>query len=244
MIKPSCLIHGDCLDVMKEIKEKSIDMVLVDLPYQSTQNKWDIIIPFDKLWENYERIVKDHGVLVFTAIQPFASKLILSNLPLFRYDLVWEKNKKTGFLNANKMPLRSHENILVYYKKLPIYNPQKTIGHKPVNSYTKHTSDGTNYGKTKIGIKGGGQTDRFPGSILKFPVVNNDSKDKIHPTQKPIKLFEFIIKTYTNEGMLILDSCVGSGTTCIAAKNTNRLYIGIEKDKHYYGLAINRINNV
>jgi site-specific DNA-methyltransferase (adenine-specific) len=235
------IIHGNCLEVMKDIPDSSIDMILTDLPYGVTQNGWDAIIPFDRLWAHYKRIAKPHAAIVLTATQPFASQIIMSNYKMFRYDLIWEKNKVTGFLNSKKMPLRKHELILVFYSKLPVYNPQKTTGHKPVNSFTKNTSDGSNYGQTKLGIKGGGQTDRHPTSIVKFPVVNNDSKEKIHPTQKPIELFEYLIKTYTNEDMVVLDSCIGSGTTAIAARNLNRKFIGIEIDFDFWDLATKRL---
>ena len=236
------IILGDCLKIMPKIETKSIDLILCDLPYgMTTRNKWDQIIPFDKLWKEYTRIIKDNAAIVLTAAQPFASQLIMSNPKLFRYDWIWVKNKKTGFLNAKKMPLRAHEHVLVFYKKLPIYNPQKTTGHKPVNSYTKHTSDGLNYGETLTGLKGGGQTDRYPTSILHFPVVNNDSKEKIHPTQKPVELFKYLIKTYTNEEMTILDNCIGSGTTAIAALQTNRKFIGIESNEKYHQAAVERL---
>jgi site-specific DNA-methyltransferase (adenine-specific) len=165
----------------------------------------------------------------------------MSNLENFKYDLIWSKNKSTGFLNAKKMPLRKHESILIFYKNPPIYNPQKTSGHFPVHAYTKNTDDGTNYGKSKVGIKGGGATDRYPTSIINVPVVNNDSEDKFHPTQKPIELFEWLIKTYTNEGMIVLDNCVGSGTTCLASKRTNRIFIGIEKNPEYCEIAKKRL---
>lgn len=243
-IKPNSCHCGDCLELMKEIDDKSIDIILCDLPYGVTsQNKWDVIIPFDKLWKQYERIIKDNGAIVLTAMQPFTSMLIMSNLKLFRYEWIWEKNKSTGFLNAKKMPLKNHENIVVFYKKLPTYNPQKTTGHKPVNSYTKHTTDGSNYGKTKQGITGGGQTDRYPTTIQKFSVVNNDNSgnNKYHPTQKPVEMFEYLIKTYSNEGDIVLDNCMGSGTTIIAALNTNRRYIGIEKEKGYCDMALKRV---
>lgn len=227
---------------MSNWPDNCIDMILCDLPYGVTaRNKWDEVIPFDLMWGQYLRIAKDNAAIVLTAVQPFASKLIMSQPDLFRYDLIWQKNKKTGFLNAKKMPLRSHEYVLVFYKKLPTYNPQKTHGHKPVNSYTKHTGDGSNYGETKIGVSGGGQTDRYPTSIMSFPVVNNDSKDKFHPTQKPVELFEYLIKTYTNSGMVVLDNCIGSGTTAIAAINTGRRYIGIEKEREYFEIACKRI---
>lgn len=236
--------HGDCLELMKEIPDGSIDMILCDLPYGITaRNKWDVIIPFDKLWEQYNRVIKNNGAIVLTAVKPFSAQLIMSNPKMFRYDLIWRKNKSTGFLNANRMPLRQHEEVLVFYKKLPTYIPQKTTGHKPVNSFTKHTSDGNNYGTTKQGISGGGQTDRHPTSILDINVINNDDKEKSHPTQKPVELFEWLIKSYTNEGDVILDNCIGSGTTAISAINTNRNWIGIELEKEYVVIANERIEN-
>lgn len=235
------ILHGDCLDIMPKIPDSSVDMILCDLPYGVTaRNEWDVIIPYDKMWAQYNRITKPNSAIVLTATMPFASHLIASNPSMFRYDLIWSKNKVTGFLNANRMPLRQHELVLVFYKKLPIYNPQKTTGHKPVNYHVKHT-DGTNYGKTVSGWSGGGQTDRYPTSILEFDVVNNDSKDKKHPTQKPVSLFEYLILTYTNENMVVLDNCIGSGTTAIACLRTNRKYIGIESNDDYYASAIERI---
>jgi len=233
---------GDCLEIMPQILDGTVDMIFCDLPYGATANKWDTIIPLEPLWEQYNRVIKENAVIALTATQPFASRLIMSNLEMFRYDLIWKKNKKTGFLNANKMPLREHESILIFYKKLPIYNPQKTFGHKPVNSFTKH-GDGTNYGKTKT-MSGGGQTSRHPSSILNIPVVNNDSKEKFHPTQKPVALVEYLIKTYTNAGDLVLDNCIGSGTTAVACLKNNRKFIGIEKDETFYNIAVDRINNL
>lgn len=235
------ILFGDCLDLMPSIESKSIDMILCDLPYQVTNNKWDQMIPLDSLWEEYVRIIKDNGAIVLTAVQPFASMLISSNMKMFRYDLIWEKNKVTGFLNSKRMPLRKHEHILVFYNKKPIYNPQKTQGHKPVNSFTNR--DGTTYGKTKSRFSGGGQTDRYPTSVLKFSVVNNDSKEKIHPSQKPVELFEWLIKTYTNEGDLVLDNCVGSGTTAIACLNCSRNFVVMESDLEYFKLAEKRIKS-
>lgn len=236
------ILFGDCLKLMKDIDDKSIDMILCDLPYGATsRNKWDVIIPPDQLWTEYNRIIKDKGIIALTATQPFASQLISTNPKMFRYDLIWVKNKKTGFLNAKKMPMRCHESVLIFYKSLPTYNPQMTTGHKPMNAYTQHTDCGTNYGTTKPGCTGGGRTDRYPTSILHFPVVNNDSKERIHPTQKPVALFEYLIKTYTNENMLVLDNCIGSGTTAIAAINTNRNFIGMEGDIKFYELAKERI---
>ena len=234
------LYNGDCLEVMQNIPDNSIDMILCDLPYGTTRNKWDVTLPFDALWNQYERIIKEHGAIVLTANGLFTVDLISSNKKIWRYNLIWEKTTPTGFLNANRMPLRIHEDICVFYKKLPIYNPQKTSGHKPVNVYTKLTSDGTNYGKTKIGLNGGGQTDRYPTSIIRFPT--DKQKSALHPTQKPVALFEYLIKTYTNEGGTVLDNCIGSGTTAIAAIKTGRNWIGIEKDDKYCQIAQHRIN--
>ena len=247
MLKPSeflnQVLYGDCLKVMKKLPSKSIDMILCDLPYGVTsRNSWDIPIPLDLLWLEYKRITKANAAIVLTAIQPFASRLIISNLKMFRHDWIWEKNKGGGFLNSNKMPLRRHEHVLVFYQKLPVYNPQKTTNHKPLHFFTKRT-DSTNYKQTKLGLKGGGQTDRYPTSILKIPVINNDANDKIHPTQKPVALFEYLIKTYSNEGDLILDNCFGSGTTGVACINQKRNFIGIEKDSHYFDVAKLRIDD-
>ncbi|WP_260981332.1 DNA-methyltransferase [Bacillus pumilus] len=245
------LYNEDCLSIeenkgMNRIRDKSIDLIVCDLPYGVTnQNKWDQVLPLDKLWKQYKRVIKDNGAIVLTAIKPFSSMLIASNPKMYRYDIIWEKNKSTGFLNAKKMPLRAHEEILVFYKKLPTYNPQKTTGHKPANTYTKHTSDGTNYGETKSGVSGGGQTDRYPTSVWRIPVMNNDDPRKFHPTQKPVELYEKIIKTYSNEGDTVLDNCSGAGTAAIACINTNRNYICFEWNKdnpdQYYGRSLKGI---
>ncbi|GLI82534.1 methyltransferase [Rossellomorea marisflavi] len=244
MIEINSIYNEECLSGMAKIQNKSIDMILCDLPYGVTnQNKWDQIIPFDKLWEQYNRIIKDNGAIVLTAVKPFSAMLIMSNPKMYRYDIIWKKNKSTGFLNAKKMPLRSHEEILVFYKKLPTYNPQKTEGHKPANTYTKNTSDGSNYGRTKTGISGGGQTDRYPTSIIDIKVMNNDDPDKWHPTQKPVELFEWLIKTYTDEGDLVLDNCMGSGTTALACINTGRNFIGFELDTEYHNRATTYLTN-
>ncbi|MFF2528556.1 DNA-methyltransferase [Brevibacillus sp. NPDC058079] len=238
------IILGDCLKVMQQIDSRSIDLIIADLPYGITQNEWDEPLDLPELWSEYERIIKDNGAIILTAAQPFTSKLVMSNPLLFKYEIIWQKNKSTGFLNAKKMPLRAHESILVFYKKLPTYNPQKTKGHKPVNSYTKHTSDGTNYRETKTGITGGGQTDRYPTTVLQIPVVNNDSREKIHPTQKPVELLEYLIKTFSNPGDLVLDNCAGSGSTGEAAKRTGRDYILIEKEFAYVEAARRRLEKV
>ncbi|HEB4955552.1 TPA: site-specific DNA-methyltransferase [Bacillus cereus] len=232
----------DCLEGMKLLQDKSVDMILCDLPYGVTQNKWDVVIPFDELWKQYERVIKDNGAIVLTAAQPFSAQLIVSNPKLFRYEWIWEKTAATGHLNAKKMPMRAHESILVFYKKLPTYTPIKTTGHAPVNSYTKHQDDGSNYGKTKIGISGGGSTERYPRSVQRF--ATDKQKESIHPTQKPVALFEYLIKTYTNEGETVLDNCIGSGTTAVAAINTNRNFIGFEISEEYCTAANQRIDNL
>lgn len=233
---------GNCLDLMKNIPTGSVSMILCDLPYGTTaRNKWDVIIPFEPLWKEYERIIKDDGAILLFGQQPFTSKLVVSNEKLFRYEWIYEKTTATGHLNSKKMPMKAHENVLVFYKKLPTYNPQKTIGHTPVHSYTKYQDDGTNYGKTKVGISGGGSTERYPRSVQLFPT--DKQKESIHPTQKPLELCRYLIRTYTNEGDLVLDNCMGSGTTIVASILENRKYIGIELEKDYFNLANERIEN-
>ena len=229
---------GDCLDLMKDIEDKSIDMILCDLPYGTTACKWDTIIPFEPLWEQYKRIIKDNGAIVLTASQPFTSALVMSNPDMFRYELLWIKEQGTGNLNSNKIPLKQHENISVFYKSLPLYNPQMTEG-KP---YTIKRQKNTNviFGKTgtKDGYKTKNKGERYPTSTLYF---NRELKNRYHPTQKPVPLFEYLIKTYTNEGDLVLDNCMGSGTTAIACINTGRNFIGIEKDEEYFNIAQKRV---
>lgn len=235
---------GDCLKLMREIRSESIDMILADLPYGVTnRNRWDSVIPLSPLWEQYERIIKLNGAIVLTGVQPFSSLLIASNLKMYRYDWIWVKNKSTNFLNAKKMPLRKHENVHIFYKKLPVYNPQMKEGYPPVNSYTKHTSDGSNYGKTKLNVSGGGQTNRYPSTVVEIPVMNNDNPDKFHPTQKPVDLFTYFIKTYTNEEAVVLDNAIGSGTTAISCLETNRNFIGMENQIWFFNKAQERISN-
>ena len=232
------LYHGDCLEVMKEIESGSIDMILCDLPYGTTRNKWDSIIPLEPLWKQYERIIKDNGAIVLFAQAPFDKVLGCSNLKLLRYEWVWEKNKATGHLNSKKMPMKAHENILVFYKTLPTYNAQMGEGKKYSNNH-KPNDNGSNYGK--VGYSSvSNVTTRFPRDLLKFDV---DIKAEYHPTQKPVTLCEYLIKTYTNEGETVLDNCIGSGTTGVACMNTNRKFIGIEKDLDYFNIAKDRINN-
>ena len=226
------IINGDCLNEMKKIPDKSINMILCDLPYGSTQNKWDIIIPFELLWHQYKRIIKENGAIVLTCNQPFTSMLLMSNNKLFRYSLVWEKTTPTGHLNAKKMPLRIHEDILVFYKKLPTYNPQKTAGHKRKVSKAEHKINcvkTSNYGTH--GLTTYDSTERYPTSVLKFKT--DKQKHPLHPTQKPVALFEWLINTYTNEYDLVLDNTAGVVTTGLASENLNRRWICIEKEIDY-----------
>jgi DNA modification methylase len=235
---------GDCLSVIPEIIEaKSIDLILCDLPYGKTNCAWDTPIDLSKLWFQYERIIKDNGAILLFGQTPFDKVLGASNLQLLKYEWIWEKPKATGHLNAKKMPMKAHENILVFYKSLPTYNPQKTFGHAPVHPYIKSIKDGTAdgeiYGKT-VSVSGGGSTERYPRSVQTFS--SDTQKVKLHPTQKPLKLIEYLISTYTNEGDLVLDNCCGSGTTGLASKNLNRNYIMIDNDKKYYNITKERLN--
>lgn len=226
---------------MKDIPDKSIDAIITDLPYGSTQCKWDVVIPFEPMWEQYNRIIKDNGAICLFNTEPFGSHLRLSNLKNYKYDWVWDKVKGTGHLNAKKQPMRNHELISVFYKKQCTYNPQMTSGHPPVHSYTKHTGDGECYGKTKIGISGGGSTKRYPRSIQVFST--DTQKSSLHSTQKPVALIEYLIKTYTNPGNLVLDSCAGSMTLAVAAMNTGRNYICIEKDPEIFEVGKKRVED-
>jgi site-specific DNA-methyltransferase (adenine-specific) len=223
------------------IPDKSIDMILCDLPYGTTQNKWDSVIPLDKLWEQYLRVIKDNGAIVLTAQQPFTTSLINSNKNNFRYSLVWDKVGTTGFQNAKRMPLRRHEDICVFYKNLSIYNPQMEIRGKPRKKGGSKKDNGC-YGKLRSSESF--NNTYYPTSIIS--ISNAVKIGKLHPTQKPVALFEYLIKTYTNEGETVLDNCMGSGTTAIACMNTNRNYIGFEwcpDEPHdiYFNLANKRI---
>lgn len=219
------LWQGDCLELMKDIPDKSVDMILCDLPFGVTaRNKWDVIVPFDKLWQHYERIIKDSGGILLFATEPFGAKLICSNLKYFKYEWVWEKTKPVGFLNAKKQPLRKHEKVLVFYKNQPNYKPQDLIYSPKMN---KRGGVSTNY--REAGLSNYSEYTNYPTSMLKFP---HDNKT-IHPTQKPVALCEYLIKTYTNEGDLVLDNCSGSGTTGLACENLRRKWICIEKEEKY-----------
>lgn len=233
------LYNGDCIEVMKTLPEKSVDLILTDPPFGTTQNKWDSVIPFADLWGGYERVIKDNGAIVLFGQGLFSDELACSNKKMFRYRLVWEKTKAGGFLNARRMPLQAHEDILVFYKKLPTYNPQMSEG-KPYVKKAVSNGDGKNYGKfDRVGQINVNEGTRFPRSVIKF---SNDNHNSLHPTQKPVDLLEYLIKTYTNEGDVVLDSCMGSGSTGVAALNCERKFIGIELDPNYFAIAERRIN--
>lgn len=232
------LMFGGCFERMEEIPSKSIDMVLCDLPYGTTQNKWDTCIDLNLLWDTYARIVKENGAILLFAQTPFDKVLGNSNIDMLKYEWIWEKTNATGHLNAKKMPLKAHENILVFYNKLPTYNPIKTFGHTRKVSNTKKIDKSTNYGKQEKPV-GYDSTERYPRSVLVFPM--DKQKSNLHPTQKPVALCEYFIKTYSNEGDTVLDNCMGSGTTGIACLQTNRKFIGIENNEDYFSIAADRI---
>jgi site-specific DNA-methyltransferase (adenine-specific) len=236
------VIQGDCLEVMDKMIEKGIkvDMILADLPYGTTQNKWDSIIPLDELWLRYEKIIKENGAIVLTAQTPFDKVLGCSNLKLLKYEWIWEKSKSTGYLNARKMPMKSHENVLVFYKKPPTYNPQMTEG-KPYKNNHKAGDTGDNYGENKKDYSYENEGIRFPKSIQYFESIKTNQQ--LHPTQKPLDMFEYFINTYTNENEIILDNVCGSGTTLVAARNLKRKCYGIELDERYCQIAKERLEN-
>lgn len=240
-MKLNQIYFGDCLELMPQIADKSVDLILCDLPYGTTNCKWDIIIPFAPLWEQYERIIKPNGAIVLTASQPFTSVLISSNIKMFKYEWIWQKTHPKGHLNAKKQPMRAHENVCVFYKQQPSYFPQKTTGHNrkvAKTSYVKENNGNSVYGK-EVRDTDYDSTERYPLSVQVF--ANADLSNVLHPTQKPVALFEYLIRTYTTEGELVLDNCMGSGTTAIACKNTNRNFIGIEKEQKYFDIANKRI---
>ena len=223
------LMQGDCLERMKEISDGSVDMILADVPYGTTSCAWDSIIPLEPMWEQLKRITKPNGAIVMTAAQPFTTTLIASNMKMFKYCWVWKKSKPTGHLNAKKQPLRTYEDVVVFYDNQCIYNPQ---GVKPADKVVSRTNRG-NYGECSKTTR---QTvTNYPRNIVEFPSV-----DGVHPTQKPVALMEYLIKTYTNEGETVLDFTMGSGTTGIAAANTDRDFIGIELDENFYSNAVFR----
>ncbi len=242
MFEINKIYNMDCLEGMKYIDDKSIDMILCDLPYGTTACKWDVIIPFKPLWEQYERIIKDNGVIALTSTQPFTSNLIVSNLKLFKYQWYWIKSP-TGFLNAKKMPMKSVEDICIFYKKLPTYNPQGLVLLNKEKSNHKSKMQ-----KTEVGISthnGGRLPEKYIQKYTNYPrqELYFPNEKGLHPTQKPVALFEYLIKTYTNEGETVLDNCAGSFTTAVACDNTNRNWICIEKEEKYCNIGLTRIND-
>ena len=228
------LMHGDCLEQMAAIPAGSVDMILCDLPYGTTQNKWDTVIDLPAMWSAYKRICC--GAIVLTAQAPFDKILGASNIGMLRYEWIWQKTKATGHLNAKLQPMKNHENVLVFYRSLLTYNPQGLV-RKAVPTIRKGSDNGSNYGKSdKDAIQ---EFENYPRSVL-----NIASEGKAaHPTQKPVALMEYLIRTYTNEGETVLDNCMGSGTTGVACRNTNRKFIGIEQDAKYFAIAHERILN-
>ena len=233
------IFNEDCLVGMKRIPNASVDMILCDLPYGTTQCKWDSVIPFDKLWKQYERIIKDNGAIVLTASQPFTSVLIASNLKLFKYSWIWEKSKATGYLNAKKRPLYAHEDIVVFSKKTPNYFPQMGNGVHYNKGKALRLTDV--YGGQRETLVKNDDGTRYPRSVVYFKTAESEG-DVLHPTQKPLALFEYLIKTYTEEGDVVLDNCIGSGTTALACLNLGRKFIGFEQNEEYAEIAEQRIN--
>ena len=240
-MNPYHLLQGDCLELMATIPSGSVDMVMCDLPSGTTQNKWDSVIPLEPLWLEYRRVCKPSAAIVLTASQPFTSALVMSNLTAFKYDWCWRKPKGTGHLNAKKQPMRDKEDVLVFYREQCTYNPQFTTGtpyknkagkdHSATTSMTGSYGAYTNYREDNEGK-------RYPKQVIEFGVVERGT---LHPTQKPVALMEYLIKTYTNEGETVLDNTMGSGTTGVACGNTGRRFIGIERDLAYFNIALDRI---
>jgi len=232
---------GECLERMQEIETGSVDMVMADLPYGTTQNKWDSVIPLEPLWAEYRRVCKKNAAIVLTSAQPFTSLLVASNLAEFKYDWCWKKPKGTGHLNAKKQPMRDKEDVLVFYREQCSYNPQFTVGepykdkagkdHSASSSMTGSYGSYTNYREDNDGK-------RYPKQVIEFGVVERGT---VHPTQKPVSLMEYLIRTYTNEGEVVLDNTMGSGTTGVACINTGRKFIGIERDQTYFEIASKRL---
>ncbi|WP_188068992.1 DNA-methyltransferase [Brevibacillus brevis] len=237
------IYQRDCIEGMRMIPNGSVDMILCDLPYGTTQNKWDAIIPLQPLWDQYKRIIKGNGAIVLTAQTPFDKVLGCSNLEMLRYEWIWEKTTPTGHLNANKMPMKAHENVLVFYKGLPTYNPQKTYGHVRKVSTAVHRrkcAKSSNYNDYELSSYD--STERFPRSVQVF--ASDKQREALHPTQKPVALFEYLIRTYTNEGDIVLDNCMGSGTTAVAAVRTGRNFIGFETESKYVEIADIRLESI
>lgn len=237
------LWQGDCLELMKNIPDGSIDMVLCDPPYGTTACKWDSVIPFDPMWRQLKRITKRNGAVVLMASQPFTSALVMSNIQMFKYCWVWEKNLKTGNLNARRMPMGGHEDVVVFYKQSPTYNPQKRKRTTEVKSGNKKNSKTSVYGIQREDYIDR-QSDMInPDTVLKNIKCVHNSSGKLHPTQKPVALMEYLIKTYTNECETVLDFAMGSGTTGVACINMRRNFIGIELDQEYFKIAKDRVES-
>lgn len=228
--------HGECLDVMSRLPDGCVDMVLADLPYGTTQNKWDSVIPFEPLWKQYWRVLKPNGAVVLSAQPPFDKVLGASQVQHLKYEWIWRKEAGTGFLNAKKQPLKDCENVLVFYREQCTYRPQMRTGFKPYKIKQGHV--GSNYGSVRPENVSESNGERYPVSLLEFP----RDKGAFHPTQKPVGLFEYLIKTYTNPGEVVLDNTAGSGTTAVAARNTGRRFICIEQDPTYFERAIERVS--
>jgi site-specific DNA-methyltransferase (adenine-specific) len=232
------LYLGDCLEVMKSMPDNSVDMVLADLPYGTTQCAWDVIIPFEPLWREYLRIAKPEAAIVLCAAQPFSSMVVASNPKHYRYEWIWEKGNATGFLNAKKQPLRAHESAQVFYRQQPVYNPQMSTGHERKTSKRK-TVDSECYGKA-ISLTEYDSTDRYPRSVQFFS--SDKQTGSFHPTQKPVAWMKFLISTYTNPGQVVMDNTMGSGTTGVACLQLNRRFLGIEQDEAIFGTAKDRLD--
>jgi site-specific DNA-methyltransferase (adenine-specific) len=240
VIGNAILYLGDCLNVMAEIPDRHVDMILCDLPYGTTTCKWDTLIPFEPLWAHYKRVIKSNGAIVLFSQSPFDKVMGCSNLSMLRYEFIWEKTEATGHLNAKRAPMKAHENILVFYSAQPTYNPQKTNGHKRkvAKNVDRSEKQSECYG-IQSGVTHYDSTERYPRSVIKFST--DKQKSTLHPTQKPVALCEYLINTYTKEREIVLDNCMGSGTTGIACYNTKRTFIGIEKERKYFEIACERI---
>jgi site-specific DNA-methyltransferase (adenine-specific) len=251
MLEIDKIYCGDCLELMPLIPDKSIDMILCDLPYGTTACKWDHVIPFEPLWKEYKRLIKDRSAIVLTASQPFTSMVVINNLKMFKYSLCWDKGYGSDFQLANIKPLKAHEDILVFGNNVIKYNPQKQKRSMPLDASnwkfeTKRNPESHNQFASKEITSNKVFTEKYPISVLKFnsSMAEYNHTKRLHPTQKPVALFEYLIKTYTNEGDLVLDNCIGSGTTAIACINTNRHFIGIEKEQKYVDIANKRIKEM
>lgn len=241
--KGTLLMHGDCLELMATIERGSVDMILCDLPYGTTACKWDTVVSFEPLWAHYKRVIKPNGAIVLFGSQPFTSALVMSNIKMFKYQWVWDKvNKFSGHLNAKKQPMRQTEDVVVFSRGATVYNPQMFSG-KPYTAISSGAKS-ENYGRQSDKVKTVCAGERYPRNLIAIKGDERGTVGRIHPTQKPVALCEYLIRTYTNEGETVLDNCMGSGTTGVACLNTGRDFIGIEKDAGYFDTARNRIDGV